>query len=90
MGTDVEDEIRSEGHKELVISRGGDRRDFVSGELSKLNSILSDCRTPPIDEDPCTRLRRGSSAWLDQVEGPGTIKSLESCVQPAETGANSK
>ena len=40
-GTNVEDEVRSKSHEELVVLWGCDRRDFVSGELSKLDGILS-------------------------------------------------
>jgi hypothetical protein len=41
-GTDVEDQVHSEGFsEELVVMGGGYRRDFVSGELGELDSVLS-------------------------------------------------
>ena len=88
-GTDVEDEVRSKGHEELVVLGGSHRRNFVSGELSKLDGILSNRRAPSIDEDPGALFRSGTGAGLDQVQGQGAVKGLESRVQPVRTGSNS-
>jgi len=38
--TDIKDEVRSKSHEELVVLWGCNCRDFVSGELSKLDGIL--------------------------------------------------
>ena len=85
-GTDIKDKVRSEGREELVVTRGCHGRDFVSGELSKLDGILSNRRASSIDEDPGVLFRRGCSTGLDQSQGPRAVKGLESRAQSVKTG----
>ena len=66
-----------------MVTAGGYRRDFVSGELGELDSILSNRGAPSVYEDPgvCFWRVPVRGTGLRQIQGPGTVKGLKSCVQ---------